>query len=586
MDAVGRGERERDVDQQSPGRSPDAAPPLFVATPDHPLEVQATHAAHAVSRAHPWWISGRKSEIESPRGLMALDPTRARAVTLAQHQAVNGGQRLRPDVRTQLESRFGRSLTDVRIHTTTNAAAAAQAIGASGFTTGRDVFFRRDPQSPNTPSNRALLVHELSHTLQHTEPSIIFRNLLTSEPLAGSDTGLEKDERPCTPLEFRDLEASRVRSRALVLKARQRLLTIRGGKARRSMFGKRSVADALTMHGQLKQLADSLDAATLVGDKPRGQSHPRVYCSDGATVSGYNRNHTIVIRTPLPESRILDRIMIHEFAHSLLGVDVYAEDPLFHRLSVIAGGSSVHQRNADSWTVLVMFLASEDRTIHEFLEREGIPESGATVEWNVNPLVVDTQEQRAHDTILLNMLALVQYSIKAMIRAFNRIADDITTLTPERGETFLNTHPLARILAWGPGGPTRDKLGLVEDLTKKLTILAALIRRVKRIEVIGAPDTSMAHRRSDEVRGTNDHLKQSGDEVRIFDRTLLITLQFLDKSPEGQLKRLISALFDRAIGAQPQSGQSEALFRAHDEKIREWKSLWPVVVRWTNVALP
>ena len=59
------------------------------------------------------------------------------------HRGVHSlhGQPLDPDTRDFMESRLGRDLSDVRIHTHRQAAASTQAIGARAYTMGRNVMF-------------------------------------------------------------------------------------------------------------------------------------------------------------------------------------------------------------------------------------------------------------------------------------------------------------------------------------------------------------------------------------------------------------------------------------------------------------
>ena len=65
-----------------------------------------------------------------------------------------------------MENRFGRDFGDVRVHHGTQAAQAADALGAQAFTTGNDIFFNRGQYKPNSEGGRRLLAHELTHTVQ------------------------------------------------------------------------------------------------------------------------------------------------------------------------------------------------------------------------------------------------------------------------------------------------------------------------------------------------------------------------------------------------------------------------------------
>ena len=72
------------------------------------------------------------------------------------------GQPLGADVRRDMESTMGADLSKVRVHTGNAAAELNEQMGAHAFTSGRDVFF----SSKSTPSDKGLLAHELTHTIQ------------------------------------------------------------------------------------------------------------------------------------------------------------------------------------------------------------------------------------------------------------------------------------------------------------------------------------------------------------------------------------------------------------------------------------
>ncbi len=77
-----------------------------------------------------------------------------------------GGQALSSSARAFFEPRFGADFSDVRIHTGQRAEAAARALNARAFTTGRDVVFGRGEFAPTTRAGGELLAHELTHVIQ------------------------------------------------------------------------------------------------------------------------------------------------------------------------------------------------------------------------------------------------------------------------------------------------------------------------------------------------------------------------------------------------------------------------------------
>lgn len=81
----------------------------------------------------------------------------------------DGGRPLEPHVRSDMEGRLGTSLPDVRVHTDGGAAGAARDLNARAFTTGHDIYFGSGTYDPSSAHGRALLAHELVHTLQQRD---------------------------------------------------------------------------------------------------------------------------------------------------------------------------------------------------------------------------------------------------------------------------------------------------------------------------------------------------------------------------------------------------------------------------------
>lgn len=77
-----------------------------------------------------------------------------------------GGEPLQKSVRNFFEPRFGHDFSRVRIHTDSRASQIAGSIDARAFTIGRDIVFYKGQYSPETPSGKRLLAHELTHFVQ------------------------------------------------------------------------------------------------------------------------------------------------------------------------------------------------------------------------------------------------------------------------------------------------------------------------------------------------------------------------------------------------------------------------------------
>jgi hypothetical protein len=73
-----------------------------------------------------------------------------------------GGAPLDEGTRTSMEGALGDSFADVRLHTGAEADALNRSISAKAFTTGSDIFFRKDA----SPGDHGLLAHELTHVVQ------------------------------------------------------------------------------------------------------------------------------------------------------------------------------------------------------------------------------------------------------------------------------------------------------------------------------------------------------------------------------------------------------------------------------------
>ncbi len=80
------------------------------------------------------------------------------------------GQPLDAAARSFMESRFGHDFGRVRLHADAKAAESAQAVNALAYTVGRDIVFGTGQYAPGTTRGRALLAHELAHTIQQGPP--------------------------------------------------------------------------------------------------------------------------------------------------------------------------------------------------------------------------------------------------------------------------------------------------------------------------------------------------------------------------------------------------------------------------------
>ena len=91
----------------------------------------------------------------------------ARAGSLISEVLRAPGQRLDEVTREFMESGFGLSFDQVRIHTDSRAAQSASALNAFAYSAGRDIAFEAGQYTPSTTAGLHLLAHELAHVAQH-----------------------------------------------------------------------------------------------------------------------------------------------------------------------------------------------------------------------------------------------------------------------------------------------------------------------------------------------------------------------------------------------------------------------------------
>lgn len=68
-----------------------------------------------------------------------------------------------------MESRFQRNFGEVQIHSNNDAATSAQRMQSAAYTVGNHVVFAANQYQPSSFEGRALLAHELTHTLQQRQ---------------------------------------------------------------------------------------------------------------------------------------------------------------------------------------------------------------------------------------------------------------------------------------------------------------------------------------------------------------------------------------------------------------------------------
>jgi uncharacterized protein DUF4157 len=157
-------------------------PKLTVSQPDDPHEHEADHIAEQIT-ASPGASQCSCQEKAGSHGPCPSCQAHSsplqvqRSARGASAPAMSGdlspgssGQPLDLQTRSFMENRFGADLSDVRIHSDTQAASLANRISAEAFTLGRNIVFAANTYRPNTHAGRKLLAHELTHVLQQSGP--------------------------------------------------------------------------------------------------------------------------------------------------------------------------------------------------------------------------------------------------------------------------------------------------------------------------------------------------------------------------------------------------------------------------------
>lgn len=96
------------------------------------------------------------------QGLTDNDNTLAERIEAAS----SGGSSLQRDVQSRFEDGLGADLSNVRVHTDSEADQLSRSVGATAFTTGQHIFFRAEEYNPSSQEGVHLLAHEATHTVQ------------------------------------------------------------------------------------------------------------------------------------------------------------------------------------------------------------------------------------------------------------------------------------------------------------------------------------------------------------------------------------------------------------------------------------
>ncbi len=127
-------------------------------------------------------------EEEEPTGAVQTKSTTANASTASNQvsqtigQKKGRGAKLPDKTRSEMETAFGKDLSEVNIHTDSDSVEMNQELGAQAFTTGKDVFFNAGKFNPETSNGKRLLAHELTHVVQQNGNMIQKQSGSTTTP--------------------------------------------------------------------------------------------------------------------------------------------------------------------------------------------------------------------------------------------------------------------------------------------------------------------------------------------------------------------------------------------------------------------
>lgn len=96
------------------------------------------------------------------------------------------GRPIEPTTRSAMETSFGESFADVRVHVHDAGDAAARETDARALTLGRDIAFREGEYEPDTLPGQRLIAHELAHVVQQRRGGDA-----PASPSEGGDAALE-----------------------------------------------------------------------------------------------------------------------------------------------------------------------------------------------------------------------------------------------------------------------------------------------------------------------------------------------------------------------------------------------------------
>ena len=161
----------RDFDLD-PTHKPPKPPDIETRTPapeqrTRPAGAASSPAFSAASLMHLQRMAGNQGVLQ----LLAADDEAVAEAASPVHDVVGsgGGAPLDSSTRSTMESAFGTSFDDVRVHTDDQASRSAESVGANAYTVGSDVVFKAGQYDPGSSAGQRTIAHELSHVVQQSQ---------------------------------------------------------------------------------------------------------------------------------------------------------------------------------------------------------------------------------------------------------------------------------------------------------------------------------------------------------------------------------------------------------------------------------
>lgn len=186
---------------------------LNVGSPDDPLEKEADAVADRVMRMpEENFIQRKCSSCEQEEEKQAHRKPISESITSfiqAKHNAEKvsasdetsqsiqsskgNGSPLGSDIQTFMSDRFNNDFSGVSIHTDSNAVQLNRDLNARAFTVGNDIYFNQNEYQPQSSEGKQLLAHELTHTLQQGENTLMKKSADLPETSSSSPVDIQSE---------------------------------------------------------------------------------------------------------------------------------------------------------------------------------------------------------------------------------------------------------------------------------------------------------------------------------------------------------------------------------------------------------